>query len=142
MHKFILTAALLTAAAFVPATTLAAENTLTAPNTKIAVEASLSTGEDVIFLQGLMKASDKAKDAQGEWFLVTYHSSVTTAVTRNVNNSAESRYVQGDDELIEVEIPVAQDMVQNLTLEFDIGTGPIPDSDHAYVVVPATAPVG
>jgi hypothetical protein len=132
MHKFILTASLLTATTFVPASTVAANNTTLYPSAKVAIQVESGTDVEAIFNTGLATAAKKTRAANGDWFTVTSDVRVTETITRNVNNSAESRYIQGDEELIEIDISVAPQTVETLSLEFDIGTGSMPETPNTY----------
>ncbi len=132
MHKFILTAALLTATTFVPATTLATSHATLYPSAKIAIQVESGTDVETIFNTYLATAAKKTRAANGDWFTVTSDVRVTETITRNVNNSAETRYIQGDEELIEIDIPVAPQTVETLSVEFDIGTGSMPETPNTY----------
>jgi hypothetical protein len=142
MHKFILTAAFLTAATLVPTVTHSASEGGPLPTATIAVQIENPTAADDGYNIALERAAEKTRAANGDWFTVTYRSDVTEPVVRNVNTSAETRYVQGEEELMEIGVPFTQSLVQTLTLEFNIGTGPMPDKEHTYTALEMPSAIG
>lgn len=142
MHKFILTAAFLTAATLIPTVTHSASEGAPLPTNTISVQIENPTDADDGYNIALDRAAEETRAANGDWFTVTYRSDVTEPITRNVNNSAETRYMQGEEDLIEIGVPFTQSFVQTLTLEFNIGTGPMPNKNHTYTAREMPSAIG
>ena len=142
MHKFILTAAVLTAATLVPTVAHSASEAAPIPTAKVAVQIENPTAVVDGYNIALERAAEETRAANGDWFTVTYRSDVTEPVVRNVHTSAETRYIQGEEELMEIGVPFTQSLVQTLTLEFEIGTGPLPDRDHTYTALEMPSAIG
>ncbi|GGX69040.1 hypothetical protein GCM10011309_18670 [Litorimonas cladophorae] len=142
MHKFILTAAVLTAATLVPTVTHSASEAAPLPTATIAVQIENPTASDEGYNIALERAAEETRAVNGDWFTVTYRSDVTEPVVRNVNTSAETRYIRSEADLMEIGVPFTQRLVQTLTLEFNIGTGPMPDRDHTYTALEMPFAIG
>lgn len=106
---------------------------------RVAVETEVQTNDialmtDIAFEAVLVNAAAKTLDEDKEWFAVSFRDAQTKTVTRNVNNSAESRYLDMEDgERIDLDIPEQDVTVHVQKIDFEMGTGPKPDSANSFV---------
>ncbi len=89
---------------------------------------------DIAYEAVLANAAARTLDQNQEWFTVRYRDAQTQKVTRNVNNSAESRYIDMEDGTrIEREIVTADSFVHVQKIDFEMGSGPKPDSEYSFM---------
>lgn len=89
---------------------------------------------DIAYEAALINAASKTLDENKDWFAVSFRDAQTQTVTRNVNSSAESRYLDMEDgERIELDIPEENVTVHVQKIDFEMGTGPEPDSENSFI---------
>lgn len=134
MKKLTPIAALATAGMLPSAALAGAQDTHTvAVQTEITAEA-IPVMTDIVFEAALVNAASKTLDENNDWFKVTYRDAVTETVTRNVVNSAESRYLDTEDgQRIELEIPTTDVTVQVQKIDFKMGSGPKPEGENSFI---------
>lgn len=138
MTKYILSAAILMAAITSP--TLSFAQDTDAAISSITYQSSRALGSETVFENALNLAGDATLAADKDWFRITYREIDRKTVKRNANSDAESRYMvipaaEGDsDEKIELIAPPVEQTDTTIRLEFQMGTGPLPDTRHTYSV--------
>ena len=106
---------------------------------RVAVETEVQMDDialvtDIAFEAALVDAAAKTLDADKEWFAVSFRYAQTKTVTRNANNSAESRYLDMEDgERIYLDIPEEDVTVHVQKIDFEMGTGAKPDSENSFI---------
>lgn len=94
----------------------------------------VSTLTAIAYEAALINAANKTLDENKDWFAVSYRDVQTQTVTRNTNNSAESRYLDMENgERVELEIPTQDVKVQVQKIDFEMGEGPKPDSENSFL---------
>jgi len=89
---------------------------------------------DIVYEAVLANAATKTLDQNKEWFIVTYRDAQTKVVTRNVDDSAESRYIDLDNGArIERDIQAKDVLVHVQHIDFKMGTGPKPNSQNSFM---------
>jgi hypothetical protein len=105
----------------------------------VAVQTEIDADEvlektDIIYEAVLANAAAKTLDANKDWFRVLYREAHTKPVTRNISSNAESRYLDLENgDRIELEIPTKDVTVQVQKIDFEMGTGPAPKVENAFV---------
>jgi len=105
----------------------------------VAVQTEVQTDDiaamtDIAYEAALINAATKTLDEKRDWFAVSFRDAQTQTVRRNVNNSAESRYLDTEDgERIELEIPEDDVVVHVQKIDFEMGTGPKPDIENSFL---------
>lgn len=89
---------------------------------------------DIAYEAALINAASKTLDENKDWFAVSFRDAQTQTITRNVNNSAESRYVDMEDgDRIELDISEEEVTIHIQKIDFEMGTGPKPDRKNSFV---------
>lgn len=94
----------------------------------------IATVTDTAFEAALVNAAVKTLEEDKDWFEVTFRDAQTQTITRNVNNSAESRYLDMEDgKRIELDIPTEDVTVHVQKIDFEMGSGLKPDSQNSFM---------
>jgi len=130
---------------FVPAIGLATALSLHTPafaadeqQHRVAVQTELQTDDidqmtDIIYEAVLANAASRTLEQNKDWFVVVYRDAQTKVVTRNIDDSAESRYIDMDSgERIERDIKTENVLVHVQQIDFKMGTGPKPSGEHSF----------
>lgn len=141
MSKFILPAAILLAASTLPTLSFAQDANSQDADAKISAityQTSDPVEAEFLFEDALDMAGEATLAADKDWFRVTYREIDRKAVMRNASNNAESRYLdlgetpEGDEGRVELVAPPVEQTESSITLEFEMGSGPMPDTRHTY----------
>lgn len=98
------------------------------------VSESIPVMTNIVYEAVLANAAAKTLEENSDWFRVTYRDVRTQTVTRNVSNSAESRYLDPEyGERIELDIPSTDVTVQIQKVNFEIGTGQKPADENSFL---------
>jgi len=133
--KTIFPAMAFTIALGLPSTVFAAD----AEQHRVVIQTEVQTDNidqmtDIVYEAVLANAATKTLDQNKEWFIVTYRDAQTKVVTRNVDDSAESRYIDLDNGArIERDIQAKDVLVHVQHIDFKMGTGPKPNSQNSFM---------
>ena len=106
---------------------------------RVAVQTEFQTKDialmtDIAYEAVLANAAARTLDQNKEWFIVKYRDVQTQPVTRNVDDSAESRYIDMEDGTrIEREIVTEDVLVHVQKIDFEVGSGPMPNSENSFM---------
>jgi len=140
--KIIFPAIALAIALGLPSTVFAAD----AKQHRVAIQAELRTDNidqmtDIVYEAALANAAMRTLDQNKDWFVVTYRDAQTTVVTRNVDDSADSRYIDLENgERIERDVQTEDVLVHVQKIDFEMGTGPKPDDQNSFMAEKLTLP--
>lgn len=113
---------------------------------RVAVQTEFRTGDidqmtDIVYEAVLANAASRTLDQNKDWFVVTYRDAQTKTVTRNVDDNAESRYIDLENgERIERDVPTEDVLVHVQKIDFKMGTGPKPDGENSFLAEKLTLP--
>lgn len=140
--KTIFPALALTIALGLPSTVFAAD----AEQHRVAIQTEFRTDNivqmtDIVYEAALANAAMRTLDQNKDWFVVTFRDAQTKVVTRNVDNSAESRYIDlANGERIERDVQSEDVLVHVQKIDFKMGTGPMPDNQNSFMAEKLTLP--
>jgi len=113
---------------------------------RVAVQTEFRTGNidqmtDIVYEAVLANAASRTLDQNKDWFLVTYRDAQTKTVTRNVDDNAESRYIDLENgERIERDVQTEDVLVHVQKIDFKMGTGPKPEGQNSFLAEKLTLP--
>jgi len=89
---------------------------------------------DAVYQAALVEAAARTLDENKDWFQVTYREATTAPVTVNIENNAESRYLDLENgERVELDVETKDVLIQVQKINFEMGTGAKPADANSFV---------
>ena len=107
----------------------------TSKTAKVAYQATTTAPTDAVETDALILAKATTLDADQDWLRITYRAQDQAIVKRNINSSAESRYIDmGEKGMRPAKIETAEQVDNSVTLEFEMGSGEAPEGEYVHYV--------